>query len=200
VFDWLFEGRTSVYVSLAAAAIVMLLAWQQTRKRFCLIGLAAAVGLAGLYFLLDRLVETDREQVERKVQEMAAGVRARDVNAIFNHVSERFSHNGMGRAQFRQSVEGLLQGGIVDDIEVWEFTFPEDFRAPVSLPGQETPAETIRFSFRAKPKGGRVINPLDHPCEARFVRDPDGQWRMLDFQVFNPVLTNQPEQIPVLQP
>jgi hypothetical protein len=200
VFDWLFEGRTSVYVSLAAIALVMLLAWQQTRKRFCLIGLAAAVGLAGLYFLLDRLVETGREQVVRKVQEMAAGVRARDVNAIFNHVSERFSRGGADRTRFRDMVDGVLRARMVDEVEVWEFTFPEDFRATVSLPGQETPAETIRFSFRAKAKGGMATENVGNPCEARFVRDPDGQWRLLDFQVFNPVLTNQREPIPGLQP
>jgi hypothetical protein len=195
VFDWLFEGRASVYVSLAAIALVMLLAWQQTRKRFCLIGLVAALGLAGLYFLLDRLVETDREQVVRKVEEMAAAVRARDVNALFNHVSERFSRGGMNRAHFRDAVDGALRGGIVDEVEVWDFAFPDDFRATVPLPGQERPAETIRFSFKAKAKGGRVTENVGNPCEARFVRDQDGQWRLLDFQVFNPVQTEQPQQI-----
>ncbi len=202
MFDWLFEGRASVYVSLAAIALVMLLAWQQTRKRYCLVGLAAALGLLGLYFLLDRLhlVETDRDRVVRKVREMAAGVRARDANAIFNHVSEHFNQGGANRARFRDTVDRILHNRMVDEVEVWDFTFPEDFRATVSLPGQETPAETIRFSFRAKAKGGMAPEGPGNPCEARFVRDPDGQWRLLDFQVFNPVLTDQPQSIPGLQP
>jgi hypothetical protein len=199
VFDWLFEGRAAVYVSLAAVAIVLLAAWQQTRRGKWPIGVGAVALLVGLYFLLDRLVETDREQVVRKVQEMAAGVRTRDANAIFRHVSERFSHGGANRARFREMVDAVLRGGVVDEVEVWGFQFAGDFRAAVPLPGQEARAETIRVSFQAKAKGGRAPEGPGNPCEARFVRDPeDGQWRMLDFQVFNPVLTDQPQTIPGL--
>jgi hypothetical protein len=198
VFDWLFEGRTAVYVYLAAVGIFLLLAWQQTRKRLWLIGLGAVAVLAGLYFLLDRAVETDREQVVRKLQEMAAAVRGRDTDAIFAHVSDRFDRNGRNKAQFRQVVDGVLRGRLVDDVEVWDFTFPELFRGTVPVPGEAAPAETIRMSFRAKAKGAGVPEGPGNPCEARFVRDPDGQWRMLDFQVFNPVITNEPVPIPGL--
>ncbi len=196
MFDWLFEGRASVYVSLAAVAIVLLLAWQQTRKRLCLVGFGAALGLMGLYYLLDRLVEAPREQVVRKLQEMAAAVRARDVNAISNHISERFTWRGMNRAQFRALLEGLLQGRQVDEVEVWDIHFPDESRAPTSLAGPQDPPETILVSFWGKARGGQGIPNTGNPYEARFVRDPDGQWRMLHFEVFNPVLSNQPETIP----
>ncbi len=198
MFDWLFEGRTTVYVSLAAVGIFLLLAWQQTRKRLWLIGVGAVAVLAGLYFLLDRTVETDREQVERKVREMAAAVRTRNTDAIFTHISDRFNRNGRDKAQFRQMVDGVLRGRQVEEVEVWDFAFPEDFRGTVTLPGDAAPSETIRVFFHAKAKGGMAPGGPGNPCEGRFVRDPDGQWRLLDFQVFNPVITNQPEQIPGL--
>ena len=36
-------------------------------------------------------------------------------------------------------------------------------------------------------------------CRADFVRDPDGQWRLQTFQVFNPAVdVNQPMTIPEL--
>ena len=198
MFDWLFEGRASVYVSLAAIAIVMLLAWQQTRKRFCLIGLAAALGLAGLYFLLDRLVETDREQVVRKVEEMAAGVRARNADAIFRHISDRFSRSGVDRARFREAVDSLLRNRMVDEVEVWDFQFPADSDTQGQLPGRSASGEAIVVSFTAKPKGGLADGKFGR-CDATFVHDADGQWRLFDFRVFDPV-ANQPVPIPGLQP
>lgn len=195
MFDWLLEGRISVYVSLGAVALVLLLVWVQTRERLYLYALILCGVLAGLYFVLDRAVETDREQVTRKVREMAAGVRARDVNAIFTHISERFNRGGVNKAAFRELVDGFLRGRRIDEVEVWDF----DFR-PNRLQGEQTPAEEIRVSFMAKPKGGVAVGEFGR-CEARFVHDPDGQWRLIDFQVFNPAIdSNQPWQIPGLQP
>jgi hypothetical protein len=196
VLDWLFEGRPAVYVSLAAVGFVMLVAWVQNRKRLWLIGVGTVVVLAGLYYLLDRAVETDREQVERKVEEMAAAVRPRNVEAILRNVSDRFNRGGRDKASFRQWVSAHI--GLVEEVKVWDFGRPDDFLGTVPLPGEATPAETIRVTFLAKASGGMAMGGPANPCEARFIRDPDGQWRMLDFQVFNPVITNQPEAIPGL--
>jgi hypothetical protein len=197
VFDWLVEGRNSVYVVLAAVAVVLLLVWERTRERLYLYALIAVCLLAGLYFALDHLVETERKQVTRKVREMAAGVRARDVNAIFTHISERFNRNGVGKAAFRDLVDGLLRTRRIDEVEVWDF----DFTTPVTsvqVPGESAPVPAIRVSFMAKPKGGVAAGEFGR-CEARFIRDPDGQWRLFDFQVFNPAVdSNSPWQIPGL--
>jgi ketosteroid isomerase-like protein len=198
VFDWLFEGRMAVYVSLAAVAIVLLAAWRLNRRGRWLIGVGAVAVLAGLYFLLDRLVETDREQVVRKVQEMAAGVRTRNADAIFTHISERFNRGGVDRAQFRAAVDGILRSRVVDEVEVWDFQFPDDFRREVRVPGQTAPGEAILVSFTAKAKGGVAVGEFGR-CDATFVRDPDGQWRLFSFQVFNPAVdANQPVQLPGL--
>jgi hypothetical protein len=200
VFDWLFEGRPAVYVALAAAAVVLFVAWWQTRKRYWLYATAAFVALAGLYFLLDRLVETDREQIVRKVNEMAAGVRERNVDRIFANVSEHFRLNNSDRAAFRQFAERALRTGEVTDITVWDFQFPEDFRARVRRTGTTGPPELdgARVSFMVKPQGPRLGAPFFR-CDATFVRGPDGQWRLFGFQLFQPgVDSNQPVQIPQL--
>jgi hypothetical protein len=48
LFDWLFEGRISVYVVLIALSVFLLLAWWQMRKRWLLAGAVGAAAWIGL--------------------------------------------------------------------------------------------------------------------------------------------------------
>ena len=77
MFDWLFEGHLSVYFLLTAIAVLFVVLGVRTRNRRWYAAAAGAVALAGLYCLLDFAVETDREQIQRKVNAMAAGFRRR---------------------------------------------------------------------------------------------------------------------------
>ena len=198
--DWLFEGRPTVYVILAAAAVLLFVAWWQTRKRPWLYATVAFLALIGLYFLLDRLVETDREQIVRKVEEMSAGVRERNVERIFANVSEQFRLNNQNRATFRAFAEQAIRRGQVTEVKAWDFQFPDDFRTKVRRTGTTGPQEldAARVAFTVKPEGPGLGAPFFR-CEATFVRDPDGQWRLFTFQLFQPgVDSNQPFQIPQL--
>jgi hypothetical protein len=198
VYDWLFEGRLTVYLTLLAVAVVSAVAWKQTPRRPYLIIFGLAAGLIAIFFLLDRLVETDREQIQRKTQEMAANVRLRNVAAIFDHISDDFRFGSHTKDDFRRFAEVQLRNGSVDEVEVWDFQFPEEFREPFQVPGSGRNTEVAHFSFRAKPKGGMAQGQF-FLCEVRFVRDADGQWRMLDFQLFPPdVSSHQPVHIPGL--
>ena len=200
MFDWLFEGRPAVYVVLAAATVVLFVAWWQRRKRYWLYGAAAFLALVGLYFLLDRLVETDREQIVRKIEEMSAGVRERNVDHVFAHVSEQFRLNNSNRAAFRAFAEQAIRTGQVTEVEAWAPEFPEDFRTKVRRTGTTGPQEldAARVTFMVKPHGPNLGTPFFR-CDATFVRDPDGQWRLFAFQLFQPgVDSNQPFQIPQL--
>ena len=200
MFDWLFEGDTTAYVILAAVAVLLLVAWWQTRKRYWYFGIVAFLALIGLYFLLDRLVETDREQIERKVKEMSAGVRERNVDRIFANVSEQFRLNNQNRAAFRAFAEQALRRGQVTEVKTWGPQFPDDFRTKVRPTGATGPPEldAARVTFMVKPEGPGLGAPFFR-CDATFVRDPDGQWRLFTFQLFQPgVDSNQPFQIPQL--
>lgn len=201
MFDYFCEGRSSVYVVLALAGLGLLVLWWQTRKRSFLLALAAVALLAGLHFLLDRFVETDHEQVIRKLQEMAAGVKSRNVNAILTHVSDRFQADTQGvgsmdKAQLRGYIEMVFQHRLVDDLSVWDFRFPPSDPAPPN-PDSVSRSDILYVEFFAKPTGGFAANTPHFLCKAHFVREAGNQWRLHDFQYFNPFIdTNRPLSLP----
>jgi hypothetical protein len=193
VFDWLVEGRPTVYVILGVAAAILLALWWRDRKRHWLIGVLGVFLLVGAYFLLSRLVQTPRKQVVRGVEEMAAAVQAGDVDRIMAHVSEQFRYRSLNKSSFREKVKTALAQKQVERVEVWEFKFPEEQPG-----GKDGP---IRVSFIAKPFGGPARGVEHFRCEADFVRDPDGRWRMKTFEVFHPFIeTRQPLEILELGP
>jgi hypothetical protein len=179
----------TVYIILGVASLLLLLRWQQTRRRTWLFAIVIVAGLAGLYFLLDRLVETGREQIERKLKEMAAGVQARNAEGIFTHISDQFRMGGLDKPTFRRFVDQVLRDRQITELEVWQFEVPPTPRS----------TQLVEVGFLVKPKGGITGNAAHYRCQAHFLRDSDGQWRLRDFQIFNPfVETNQPIEIPQL--
>ncbi|MFO0881504.1 MAG: hypothetical protein U0840_29745 [Gemmataceae bacterium] len=184
MFDWLFEGRIVVYALLGVAAATLAALWMRDRRRPWLLGLLALALLAGGYVLLDRLVETRQEQVSRKLQEMAAAVAARNAEAIFRHISDRFRFQGMNKAQFRSYVESALRQGGVSELIIWNVQRLD---------------ETGQVAFNAKPRGYLTGTDAPYLVRARFVEESGGQWRLESFQIYNPyVNTTQPLEIPAL--
>jgi hypothetical protein len=189
VFDWLFEGRLSVYLLLIGVGVIVAAQWARNgfvvfreerrtkgsttpRRRLVVLPIVLAVLalLVGVYFLLDRLVETRREQIARKLQEMAAAVRAGDLDRIFSHISERFNVQGMDKATFRNYAQAAMEQGWAEELALWDEQFTDDSGSVV---------------FRAKPKGRRMPE-AQFVVRGQFVLDPDGQWRLEGFQVFFP--------------
>jgi hypothetical protein len=184
VFDWLFEGRIAVYIVLASVAFVCLLCWKQVPRRIYLIAFGVAAALMLLYFLLDRSKETDREQIQRKVEVMAGSVRAGNVDAIFAHISEDFRVGSRNREGFRQFADEHIRSHRVEEVIVWDFQFPDDFRAPAQVGGRDTQIAQVSFLVRARGSFGEAA---PERCQAQFVRDRDGQWRLLTFELHNAV-------------
>ena len=91
--DWLIEGDSTIILLLAVTAIIASVAWWQMRKKWLLAVAGVALVSIGVLMLLNRLFESDREQVGRKLTEMAAAVAPpRDMNKIFTHVSADFRY------------------------------------------------------------------------------------------------------------
>jgi hypothetical protein len=168
VFDWLFEGRPAVYVALGVLAVLFAALWWRDRRRAWLVALAVVGVLAGVYLLLDHLVETRDEQITHRLQLIEKGVKAGNAEQVMAQFSSQFDYHGIRRDALRHGVAARLQSRFVDELTIWEVRFPD---------------ASGRVFFKAKPKG-LGDNP-GFQVRADFVRDADGQWRMKTFEVFN---------------
>src|SRR5439155_12375210 len=148
---------------------LLLVAGRQSGKRHWLAGACVLGGLAGAYFLLDRLVETDREQVRRKVQEMAAGFKAKSTEQIFKNISDQFRVDPYDKKAIRALADRALRNGLVDDLVVYDIESPKEFRSDFPSPAGGT-TQVALVNFQAKPKrGGGDIVPAPSSVEARFI-------------------------------
>jgi hypothetical protein len=179
LFDWLFEGRTSVYAILVALAVFLLLAWWQMRKRWLLYGVVATAVLVGVYALLDKAVETDREQIVRKLQEMVAAVNAHNLDAAFVHISDQFrSQGGKTKRELRDTAQRYLDRRTVERVQVWNILI--DGR-PAREPGE------VHVFFSAKTHNGQEFFA---DCDAVFQFHSEHGWQLRTFRLLNP-LTNE---------
>src|SRR5437879_6139718 len=88
---------------------------------------AILIGLSVLALLLliglraaDYFLESDTEQIDRKLHEMSAGVHERNMDKVFRHVSESFRVGSTNKAAFRQLADGAIQRQDITDIEIWD--------------------------------------------------------------------------------
>ena len=176
MFDWLFEGYRSIYFLLGAAAVLFVVVWLRTRKRRWLIGAGVAVALAGLYWLLDIAIETDREQIQRKTTAMAAAFRAPvDLDAVFENVSDQF------HTSYADSKKDLLdlarqhmQAHHITEVRISDVRVGEISRE----------RNTAVAEFRAKVVGSfGALEAVTVSCTATFDHDPAHGWRMRDLDV-----------------
>ena len=176
MFDWLFEGRMAVYVTLGVVAIILAALWWRDRRMGWLYAVGVVGLLAGLYLLLDKLVETRYEHIVRRLRDIQSAVKSADAEKVMRQLSSRFSYNGVTREQFRVMVVDRLKNRFLEDLEIWEVSMPD---------------ESGTVSFIAKPKGGAVGDNTGFRVRSEFVQDPDGQWRMKGFEVYNSFADSQ---------
>jgi hypothetical protein len=146
-----------------------------TPNQLCAMGLTVIGFLAVVILLLYFFVDTPDKRINRAVRDMARGVREQNVDRVFAHVSDRFRLMGQGKESYRAVVQRYFQNGTITDISVWDFD-------DAKLSEDKREATIV---FMVKPKG-QMTSGVGYRCEARFVRDPDGDWRLQTFAVFMP--------------
>lgn len=179
--DWLFEGHLSVTLLLAAVLAVLLWLWWKRRTSSLLLAAAGVVLVLMLYLALDRLVETDREQIRHRIEDLAGGVQARDLDRVFQYISEQFkSAGGRDKKQLRELARQHLQSG--DGLEVWDITCEE-------RPARDRGMVRVSFLFKVHSNRGDVPE-LPFRCEATFDFHPEQGWRLRSTRVLDPFRNN----------
>lgn len=158
------------------------------RTKMILLGISVLMVLLMLgLFVADRMIESDREQIVRKLEEMSAGVRDRNLDRTFNHVSSSFRLGGADKARLRSAGESAQQRGDVTEIPFWDID--------IESIDKETGKAIVNFRFKVI---GNRISENQFICEATFTRDPDGEWRLQTFRVFPPTGKKDEYQVPGL--
>jgi hypothetical protein len=182
MFLWVIENAGTVYLILAVVAVILLVAYWQTRNRRLLYGVGGTAALAGVVWLLVLFFGglSDDVQIRNSIGAMRQAVQKRDTAALFQQIAADFHLGGQNREAFRGFVERTLQGGGVTDVEVWDFEHAQVTRGPGPGKGRAT------IEFSVKPKGS-LGNDFFGRCVATFVLETDGKWRLQTFEVHDPV-------------
>jgi hypothetical protein len=185
---FLSDPPPAVYLVLIGAVLVtgVIFARYQDRKRLRPLGVALA--LLGLVYLIDRIFESPREEATRKVEAMAEAATAADPTRFVESVSPSFQYHGADREKLKASGAWHLIRSNNARIAVWDFS-----RAAF----EQISDTELEIGFYAKaqaPGRGALVRYI----KARFVKDPDGQWRVKTFGFYNPAEhgLNQEEPIP----
>ena len=80
-----------IVIGLTTAALLGGL-WLQTGKRILLVLLVAILALTAAGVILERSVETDREQIERTLHRIARDIERNDRPAVLNHIHSKAAH------------------------------------------------------------------------------------------------------------
>jgi hypothetical protein len=166
----------TVYLVLIGAAVVtgVIAARRQDRKSFVPFGIALGVLL--LVYLFDRVGESPREEATRKVQAMAEAATDADPDRFLEHVSASFNMYGADRERLRKSGAWEVIRSTHARVAVWGFGQDAFERLG------DTEVE-VGFYAKAQTPDGRFVTRY---IKARFVKDPDGQYRVKTMKFYNP--------------
>jgi hypothetical protein len=173
---FLSDPTRNLYLLLLVAVVVATAIWLQSRRRNALIAMGVSLGLLLTVYLIDRAVESPREQAIRKMQELAEATQKNDGPNITKQFSEQFRYGSTTRNKVAERFATIRnrwsewKGGVV-----WGF----------DRDGFQEISETqfkIGFSGQAK----------DYPQTVRYIvatfqRDPDGEWRISKVQFYDPL-------------
>jgi hypothetical protein len=172
---FLSDPSLSLYLVLAVAFVIALAVWYRKRDRKSLLA-ALAFGLLvlGLY-LIDASFESPREQANRRVLAMAEAATARDPARFVEQLSDSFNYRGATKEQMRTAGIWTTLRNFNARVAVWGFGKGEY---------EEIGENEIEIGFYAKGEAAQGFR--WYFMRARFIRDPDGQYRVKTVKFYLP--------------
>jgi hypothetical protein len=179
------DPSTALYAVLGVAVLVLGAVALRRQRRSDVINFAIPAAALLALFLIDRAVESPRETAVRKIQEMGTASRDKKVDDLFKHVSDQFKYKSLDKKGLRDrahQAEGMGFGG-VSEYDLARSGF------------KEVDANTIEQGFRVKHNGVPEVHLY---VIGTFRKDPDGEWRLTTFKLFDPVNLNDEKDVPGL--
>ena len=173
--DWLIEGNPTILLALIVIAFCAMAAWRKTRRRWLLALAGVAVLLAISFKALDYYFESDSEQIERKITEVAREIKQPlDIGQMFNNISPEFRYGSHDKFSFKKFCEAEIRGRQVRSFNIWAYHTDNVSRA--------AKLANVRFQFKVDADG--IPTAGFYLCKAEFKLDPDNQWRLRTFKIF----------------
>jgi hypothetical protein len=148
----------------------------------------AVVAVVLAVLLVAYVVDSPREQAEKHVREMVTAATKQDVNGFLKHVSDSFEAYGANKAKLHTSPAwGLIKQYQVD---VTAFNFERNLY-------KEIGSNEIEVVFTAKATSKTEAGLLMRYCQSRWVKDPDGQWRLKGIKFFDPADGGMNKEAPI---
>jgi len=179
------DPSMSLYAILGVATVLLGIIAIRRQKRsdainFC-IPAAALIAL----FVIDKVVESPREQTVRKIKEMAQASRDKKHDDIFKHVSDSFKYKSLDKKALQERAKQAEAQGFAGfdwyNLERTTYKMMEE--------------GTIEQGFGVKHLGTPEF--LIY-VKGTFKKDPDGEWRLVTFKFFDPINMNDEKEIPGL--
>ncbi|MGY8770637.1 MAG: hypothetical protein ACKVH8_19660 [Pirellulales bacterium] len=172
---WIFEQQMTVLMTATIGVVVLGIAVFQTGRSSFLWLLSGWIALMAIWFVVELVVVTEREVIERIVYQFASNIRANNLEGVLENISE-------GSPEKRQFVAGKMNQYQIDSVSVQrnlEISFLEN-EPPVANAGLN-----VVFTGHRKSDNLRSKN-IPTYLSLSFRKEDDGVWRVYDFVTYKP--------------
>lgn len=167
---WLIDNAKLVYVALAVVALVLAAIYWRNRRGKHLIALGAIVALVGLFWLLTRLIITDRKQIQQNLFALANTVL--EQRPFGDYLTPEFEFQGLKRDAILAAVPRTVRDHEVTNFHIWEFSIDELSR----------PEKRAKASFYLRVDSAHGEYPM--LCRGTFTLDNE-KWRLQNMEIYH---------------
>jgi hypothetical protein len=181
------DPSPTFYLVLAVVAVITGAVWLRNRRRSSLINFGIAAAVLAALFLIDRLVESPREEAVRRIEDVSAAINDRDFDRMVGHFSDSFNYRGKDKAFLRTAPLRDIVPRENVRTRVWDFS-----RDQVEYPN---PNEVI-VGFMGRGEGN--MGAFGAYFRVTFVKESNGEWKIRTFDAYADPLRRANEQpIPI---
>jgi hypothetical protein len=173
---WLVDHAGLFYFLLGLAAVGLAAAWWLNRQVKYLLGAVFVIGLLFLVWLLGRLIVTDRQHLQRNIEEMAQAVGDNKPGEIVKHLAADFDYQGIKKSAAEDRLGSAIRGHGVTFVRVWGFDVEHLSRAEGKA--------IVEFQARVDTRANEPA--FLCRCRTEFVLEGE-KWRLRTFKILPPL-------------